>query len=334
MSSKQKNIVLHFKNALYPHKVSHIKILETHISWILLTGKYAYKIKKEVKFGKVLDFSSLRLRKKLCQKEVKLNSILCGKMYQGVVKLVKTNNSNKIVNLSDAGTPLEFAVKMLEIPQKFRMDNLVKLHKADSGTLDTLVATLAKFHNLSRTSTIIMYYGKPRIIRSKIKENFKTLSHLTKICDIFEDRLILFTKQNSRLFDQRIKEFRVRDIHGDLYLKNIFFHNGKFYMYDRIEFNDFLRYADVAEDVAHLAMDLQYHGREDLQKYLIANYVRKSNDTSLVNIIYFMLCYKACVRAKVSLFRASQLNSTNEKLKCTSEAIEHFRLARKYLELF
>jgi len=105
-------------------------------------------------------------------------------------------------------------------------------------------------------------------------------------------------------------------------------------MYDRLEFNDFLRYADVAEDVAHLAMDLDYHGREDLQRYLISNYIRKSNDISLMNIIYFMMCYKSCVRAKVSTFRASQLQNTNQKLKCISEANQHFRLASKYLELF
>jgi len=77
-----------------------------------------------------------------------------------------------------------------------------------------------------------------------------------------------------------------------------------------------------------------YHGREDLQRYLISNYIRKSNDTSLMNIIYFLMCYKSCVRGKVSIFRASQLHNPNQKLKCISEANQHFKLATTYLELF
>lgn len=334
MSKEQEGIVLHFKNTIFPHKVSHIRILETHISWILLTGKYAYKLKKQVKFGKVLDFSNLRLRKKFCHREVILNRILCGQMYQGVVKFVKAGKNYKILNLNEPGKPLEFAVKMLEMPQKFRLDNLVDHNKVNYGTLDMLIETLVMFHDRARTSATIIDFGKPQIMKSKIRENFRTLSYLARIDTRFEDKLILFTKENTRLFHQRIKESRIRDIHGDLYLKNIFFIKGKFYMYDRLEFNDFLRYADVAEDVAHLAMDLDYHGREDLQRYLISNYIRKSNDISLMNIIYFMMCYKSCVRAKVSTFRASQLENTNQKLKCISEANQHFRLASKYLELF
>ena len=334
MNRRQEDIVHNLKKGSFLHKVSYIRILETHISWIILTGKYAYKLKKEVKFGKVLDFSNLRLRKKFCQKEVMLNTALCGQMYQGVVKIIKIGNKYRFVNFNDPGKSLEYAVKMMELPQKFRMDNLIHLNKVNYHELDILIATLVKFHNLTSTNARIRDFGKPKIMKSKIRENFKTLSRLTKIDPIFEDRLILFTKLNSRLFHQRIKEYRIRDIHGDLYLKNIFFLKGKFYMYDRIEFNDSLRYADVAEDVAHLAMDLQYNGRNDFQHYLISNYIKKSNDKSLINLIYFMMCYKSCVRAKVSMFRASQFTDATQKLEYISEANQHIKLANEYLELF
>ncbi|MGG6460877.1 MAG: aminoglycoside phosphotransferase, partial [Candidatus Eiseniibacteriota bacterium] len=109
---------------------------------------------------------------------------------------------------------------------------------------------------------------------------------------------------------------------------------NRFYLYDRIEFNDFLRYADVAEDVAHLAMDFDYHKRKDLREYFISRYIEKGQDTNLSDIIYFLMCYKACMRAKVSLFRASQLSNEKEKLKCTSEARNLFVIARNYLDQF
>ena len=332
---KQIDIALHLKEkGAFPHRVSTVRVLETHISWVLLTGKYVYKVKKEVKFGRILDFSTLSLRKYFCQKEVMLNRPLCGKMYQGVVKIVKIDHKYKIVNLNACGKPLEFAIKMLEIPQRFRMDNLLRLRKINNSVLDLLVENLVAFHRCAYTSDTIAKFGRPHIMKSKIRENFATLSMFTKTDSIFEKRLNQFVRNNYELFARRIEASRIRDIHGDLYMRNIFFFKGRFYMYDRIEFNDSLRYADVAEDVSHLAMDLDYHRRQDLRRYFINHYIRKSNDTTLINIIYFMMCYKACIRAKVSIFRASEVGNENERLECMTEAQSLFKLASKYLELF
>ena len=302
---KQIDIALHLKEkGAFPHRVSNVRVLETHISWVLLTGKYVYKVKKAVKFGRILDFSTLSLRKYFCQKEVMLNRPLCGKMYQGVVKIVKIDHKYKIVNLNAYGKPLEFAIKMLEIPQRFRMDNLLRLRRINNRVLDLLVENLVAFHRCAYTGDTIAKFGRPYIMKSKIRENFATLSMFTKTDSIFEKRLNQFVRNNNELFARRIEASRIRDIHGDLYMRNIFFFKARFYMYDRIEFNDSLRYADVAEDVSHLAMDLDYHRRQDLRRYFINRYIRKSNDTTLINIIYFMMCYKACIRAKVSIFRA------------------------------
>ena len=332
---KQIDIALHLKEkGAFPHRVSTVRVLETHISWVLLTGKYVYKVKKEVKFGRILDFSTLSLRKYFCQKEVMLNRPLCGKMYQGVVKIVKIDHKYKIVNLNACGKPLEFAIKMLEIPQRFRMDNLLRLRRINNRVLDLLVENLVAFHRCAYTGNTIAKFGRPHIMKSKIRENFATLSMFTKTDSVFEKRLNHFVRNNYELFARRIEASRIRDIHGDLYMKNIFFFKSRFYMYDRIEFNDSLRYADVAEDVSHLAMDLDYHRRQDLRRYFINHYIRKSNDTTLINIIYFMMCYKACIRAKVSIFRASEVGNENERVECMTEAQSLFKLASKYLELF
>lgn len=332
---KQIDIALHLKDkGAFPHRVSNVRVLETHISWVLLTGKYVYKVKKAVKFGRILDFSTLSLRKYFCQTEVMLNRPLCGKMYQGVVKIVKIDHKYKVVNLNACGKSLEFAVKMIEIPQRFRMDNLLRLRKINNSVLDLLVENLVAFHRCAYTSDTIAKFGRPHIMKSKIRENFVTLSMFTKTDSIFEKRLNQFVRNNYELFARRIGASCIRDIHGDLYMRNIFFFKGRFYMYDRIEFNDSLRYADVAEDVSHLAMDLDYHRRQDLRRYFINHYIRKSNDTTLINIIYFLMCYKACVRAKVSIFRAIEVENKNERLECIIEAQSLFKLARKYLELF
>ena len=321
------------RKAAFSHSISYIKIIETHISWIILTGRIAYKIKKPVKFGNVLDFSNIDLRKKFCQKEIKLNKNLCGQMYLCVVKIVKSNSDCKLVNLSDKGAALDYAVKMKEIPQKLRLDNLLRLNKVNNHTLDLLTQNLVKFHDTAYTNARISKYGRPQIMKTKIRENFQTISNIVRVNGIFEEKLNLFVHNNHDLFYQRRKAHRIRDIHGDLYLKNIFYVKGRFYLYDRIEFNDSLRYADIAEDVAHLAMDMHYHQRKDLQSYFISKYINESNDTDLIRIIYFMMCYKACVRAKVSLFRFMQC-ADKQKKEHLKEAKDHFILAEKYLTMF
>ena len=244
MSLRQQKVVLSLEKEeeAYPHRVSKIRTEETHISWILLTGLYVYKIKKELKFGKILDFSTLKLRKKFCNKEVILNKVLCGDMYQGVVKIVNENGDKKIINLEQKGRALEYAVKMLEIPQKFRMDNILAVGKVSLKTIENLTKTLVKFHRCTPTNAMIRNFGYPKFIKKKIHENFETLRKLKTVDHKFENTLILFIKKNKKLFYQRIREDKIRDIHGDLYLKNIFIlENNRFYLYDRIEFNDDLR---------------------------------------------------------------------------------------------
>jgi aminoglycoside phosphotransferase family enzyme len=334
MSLNQQNIISHLKKrSAYSHPVKRIRILETHISWILLTGSFVYKIKKEVKFGNILDFSKLSLRKKFCKKEVILNRPLCGDMYQNTVNIIQKNGALRFVELEEKGKPLEYAVKMIEIPQNFRMDNLVKVGKINKKTIKLLIDILIQFHNNTPTNNIISKFALPKIMKKKFTENFVTISKLEKINSIYEDKLYSFLENNNKLFYQRIRESKIRDIHGDLYLKNIFITDKRIYLYDRIEFNDSLRYADVVEDIAHLAMDLDFHGRLDLRDYFISQYIKKSNDKNILNLVYFMMCYKACVRAKVSLFRAQEVID-NKKIIYEKEAKKHLKLADIYIKLF
>ena len=318
--------------AVYPHKVSQINLEETHVSWILLTGKYAYKLKKDLKFGNVLDFSNLRLRKKYCQREVQLNKILCQEMYVGVVKIVNDKDSIRFTDLWEKGKPLEYAVKMREIPQKYRMDHLLKQNKVSKKTIDKLVLILVKFHKKTPTSPTIKKFGKPLFLFKKINENFRTLETLTKINPKFEKMLIKFVQDNKSLFWKRIKQNKIRDIHGDLYLRNIFVvNNSKFYLYDRIEFNEELRSADVTEDVAHFAMDLDFHERPDLRNYFLAQYLAKSHDPDVELLVCFWMCYKACMRAKVNFFQAKNEQNKTKKTKLIKDAKKLLGLAESYM---
>jgi aminoglycoside phosphotransferase family enzyme len=325
MSLEQLNIIAQLKNnTAYSHPAYKIEVLETHISWIFLTGPFTYKIKKKVKFGKILDFSNLLLRKRYCQKELMLNKPLCGNMCQSVVKVIQENGVFTFVELNEKGEPVEYAVKMIEIPQKFRMDNLIKSGGVDKRTIKSLTDILIKFHNSSSFNNKISNYALPKAMK-KIYENFETLSQLGNLYPTVLYKINSFLEKNNDLFYQRIRESKIRDIHGDLYLKNIFIIADRFYLYDRIEFNDSLRYADIVEDVAHLAMDLDFHQQPDLCKYFINDYIQKSHDGNMIKLVYFMMCFKACVRAKVSFFRAQELDNKKKKIIHEKEAKKTFK---------
>lgn len=337
MTQRQEKIIkfLLENKSSYPHKVSKIKIKQTHISWILLTGRYVYKIKKQLRFGKVLNFSTLRLRKKYCQVEVRINKLLCPNLYLGVVKIVEKNGSVRIANLQSKQKAIEYAVKMLEIPQKYRMDILANKNKITKKTIDRLVSLLIKFHKQTPTSNRIKRFGLPKIILKKIDENFRTLETMKKINQKYEKKMISFISNNQELFLKRITEGKIRDIHGDLYLKNIFvLNNSKFYLYDRLEFNENLRFADIVEDVAHLSMDFDFNEKQDLRKYFISKYVKNSKDPDLLKFVYFWMCYKALIRAKVSLFLAKNEKNKIKKIAALNDSKKFFKLADSYLKLF
>jgi aminoglycoside phosphotransferase family enzyme len=182
MNLKQQQIISSLlRREAYNHRTSKIKLEETHISWVILTGLYVYKIKKELKFGKVLDFSDLPLRRAACQKEVALNKILCYDMYEGVVKVVANKNNHtdedtklQVADLRHKGKAIEYAVKMKEIPQRFRMDNLVAANKVSLRTIQKLAHTLVKFHRATPTNTAIRQLGQPKFMKAKVIENFET----------------------------------------------------------------------------------------------------------------------------------------------------------------
>jgi uncharacterized protein len=182
MNFDQQNIILHLKKrTAYSHSVYSIKVLETHISWILLTGPFVYKIKKKVKFGKILDFSTIGLRKKFCEKEYKLNRPLCGDMYQGVVKIIQKNGMMRFADLEERGKPLEYAVKMIEISQRFRMDNLIKSGSINKKTIKSLVSILVKFHNNAQTNNKISKFALPQCLKKNLMRISKHLPNLEKL---------------------------------------------------------------------------------------------------------------------------------------------------------
>lgn len=319
------------KPEAYDENPGNIELVQTHLSFVFLNRKFVYKIKKAVNFG-FLDFSTLDKRRFFCEKELELNRRLCPDMYLEVVPINKSN----IIRIKGEGKTVEYAVKMVRIPQNRIMTILLDENKVDEKLVDRIAKVIAGFHAKAETNERISQFGSLTTIRMNWEENFdqteecvgKTLSE--KEFNVIREKVENFMDANKSLFEKRIGEGKVRDCHGDIHSGNIFV-TDKIYIFDAIEFNERFRYSDVAADMAFLAMDLDFRKQSDLSDVFVKKYIEYSKDEELTKLLSFYKCYRAYVRGKVVGFKLNDPNiGSEEKTAALKEAKAYFKLASYY----
>ena len=319
------------KPEAYDEAPGNIDLVQTHISYVFLTDRYAYKMKKAVNFGFV-DFTTLEKRKFFCEKELELNRRLCEDLYLEVVPI----NKSDIIRIKGTGNAIEYAVKMRRMPQERMLSKLFERNEVDDRLIDRIAKIIAEFHSKAETNQRIDKFGTLTTIETNWEENFDQTEEFvgkTITKENFEfvrKKVREFMVSNSSIFEKRIAEGRIRDCHGDIHSGNIFV-TDRIYIFDAIEFNDRLRYSDVASDVAFLAMDLDFKRRLDLASLLAERYIKYSGDSGVSELLSFYKCYRAYVRGKVISFKLNdQAIGKDEKNNATGEAGEYFTLALHY----
>jgi aminoglycoside phosphotransferase family enzyme len=321
---------------IYPDRPHEVGFFETHISLLFFTGNHVYKVKKPVDFG-FLDFTSLEKRKYFCEQEVTLNRRLSPKIYLGVVKITQAGRQ---ILLDGNGEVIEYAVKMKQIPEELLMDKLLEKGQVTPKMIEAISEKLSRFYLTAETNDYIKHFAEPERFKQDTDENFEQtrkyidVSIPQTVYSEVHERTDQFYRIGEALFYQRIASNWIRDCHGDLRLEHIFW-GKEIAIFDCIEFNDRLRYTDVAADIGFLAMDLDYHGREDLSQHLIRTYISDSGDYDLPKILDFYKCYRAYVRGKVESFRLDDPNIPEvEKGKALNRARKYFELSHHYVYQF
>ncbi len=318
------------KPEAFPFPVSSVELIETHISWVFLAGSIVYKVKKPVKFS-FLDFSTLELRKKYCELEVKLNSRLSPEIYLGVVPVGK---ENAILKFEGSGKPLEYAVKMKRLPADRKMDVLLGENKVTVGQVEEIAEVVAGFH--SRVPVV----RDARIFSPEhLKELFNDISSVRGVVEDSlgkgreVDELIRrsdsFIEKNTPLLLERQRNGFIRECHADLYSSNVFLLE-KPVIFDCVEFSDDFRFTDTGADVGFMAMDLDSFNKPLLSQAFTKRYVEKSGDVQLETLLPFYKCYRANVRAKVAGLRLLQKPPEKEKNSLLNELNKYLELALRY----
>jgi aminoglycoside phosphotransferase family enzyme/predicted kinase len=317
--------------AFYPEPTHDVQLVQTHVSYLFITDSCVYKIKKPVDFG-FLNFVDLERRRFYCQEEVRLNSRLCPGMYLGVVALSRDGATYRF-DKGD-GVPIEYAVKMLRLPQERMLNRLLDAGAVSADDLRAIARRIAEFHLRASTNDTIASYGRPETIRANWEENFRQLApFIPQILGQDELQRIRhwvtsFMCEQDLLLQQRVTAGYIRDGDGDIHSENICL-TDQIWIFDCIEFSDRYRCADTAADLAFLLMDLEVHGRPDLAAVALATYTAITGDEGCLALLPFYKVYRAVVRAKVEAFRSNDPECPPvDRQRAVQQARSYLRLAR------
>jgi len=320
----------------YPHPVTTIRQRDTHISKVFLTGRYVYKIKKPVNL-EFLDFTTLEKRRHFCHQEVTLNRRLTHNVYLDVVPITFRDGR---YHLAGSGQPVEYAVKMRQLPDDRSMVRLLRKGKIDKEALQNLARILARFYGQAPTGGHINTFGSWETVWANCEENFRQMEVF--VGTILDERMFQIVRAAARsflrrwqeLFEHRIENDKIRDCHGDLRSGHVYFTDG-IQIIDCIEFNERFRYGDIASDLAFLAMDLDYEGYPQIAHSLLKAYVVYTRDQDVFVLLDFYKCYRAFVRVKVNCFRLQEGDlDKHERGRLITETHRYMDLAYSYAVQF
>ena len=308
----------------FPHSVEKVEVIETHISWVVLTGPFAYKIKKPIQLAFV-DYSTPKKRLHYCQLELELNLIYAPTIYLDVIPISLIGNE---IRFEDDRNIVEYAVKMRQFEQSAILVNQLENLDTKKEKVDDFAKRMAFFHRTTKSSiesnvgSNLGRFGKvgkstmPYIevnrglgsaeqVNGEVLENVRSLVeefHGTPFSDAV-NRLKEWTKQGSIRLHERLDARRrngcVRRCHGDMHLKNLLYHQGKIVPFDCIEFNEKFQWIDVASDLAFPVMDFAARGKPNLAWRLLNQYLETTGDYDALHLMDYYLIYRALIRAKV-----------------------------------
>ncbi len=306
--------------------------METHISWVLLAGDYAYKVKKPVNLG-FLDFSTLEARRFYCEEELRLNLRTAPQLYLAVVPITGDESDPRI---GGGGRPIEYAVEMRRFPQEALLSHMAAQGALGDAHIDSLAQGIAAFHSRIASADSTRPFGSATQTLAPAMQNFDQIEALIgggrEVPGL--ERLRAWTREEharlSATIDSRKTGGFVRECHGDLHLGNIALLDGAPTPFDGIEFNEALRWIDVVSEVAFLVMDLIDRKLPRFAWRFLNRYLEITGDYGGLSVMRFYLVYRALVRAKVACIRAHQPGlEPRARGGAGREYLEYLRLAQE-----
>jgi len=335
--SAEKIIAAMTEPAFYPDRPRAVEFRQTHISRVFLAGDFVYKLKKPVRFA-FLDYSTLHRRYHFCREEVRLNRRLTPRVYLGIYAILP--HGGGFVLSADPAEQFderaaEYVVKMRRLPDDRSLERLIGAGQVTAAEMRRIAGVLAAFHaGAARDRS--MEYGRAEEIQRSVATNLEECRPF--VGDTIGepefgwiDRFYRsFIERQRILLDRRAHQGMVRDGHGDLRCEHICL-TADIDIIDCVEFNESLRYADIASDLGFLLMDLDRLQAPSLGHHLLSAYLEEIGDRDLSRLLNFYKCHRALVRGKVASLKARDQDvPTEQRERARKSARNYFAAAYRY----
>ena len=294
--------------AAFAHPIVRLEVRETHISWVVLTGPFAYKIKKSVRLD-FLDASTLERRHDLCEEELRLNRRLADDLYVDVVPIIREAGGLRV---GGQGQVLDYAVRMKQFDVAQELPELLARGAVSRTEITDLALRLADFHRQAPSAPASRDFPHTRELHDAVLGNLALLlAHLDDQTLMAEMRAVIdwthdYLRDSLDGLRSREAHGAIRECHGDLHAGNIVRWAGRLRPFDCLEFDPKLRWIDVMNDIAFLVMDLTARGRADLAFTFLDAYLERTGDYEGLRHLGFYAVYRALVRAMVDTLGAEQ----------------------------
>lgn len=294
----------------YPDPTHAVQAVETHMSWVFLTDTYAYKMKKPVRYA-FLDFRTLSGRRRYCETEVRLNRRLAGGVYLGVVPLVR--NARGLTRIGGRGRIVDWLVKMRRLPADRVLSRMIAADTIDTTALARAASLLAGFYRDASPIRVAPPEYRERL-RRDLHQTFRELKQpryrlSRRRLDRIATALSGFLRDYRDSIEQRARERRIVEGHGDLRPDHVFLTRPTPVIIDCLEFKKLFRIVDPVDELAYLGMECERLGNPNVGDVFLEAYRRATGDRPPPFLVAFYRGYRACQRAKLAVWHTKEPNS-------------------------
>ncbi|MCD6680203.1 MAG: AAA family ATPase [Burkholderiaceae bacterium] len=283
-----------------------VALVETHVSWVLLDGEHAWKIKKPVTLG-FLDFSHLDVRRECCEAELRLNRRLAPELYLDVAPIRGEPHAPRF---DGQGAAIEYAVRMRQFASGALFSERLAAGTLDAEAVERFALRLAAFQLEAPSADALSPWGSAERVRADTALALDGIAAAASSSSAWvaamRERFEAKASRLARVFEARKRQGWIREGHGDLHLANVVVLDAQVTAFDCIEFDPGLRWIDVQNDAAFLAMDLLAHERADLAFRFLDAWLGALGDYEGLVVLRYYLAYRAVVRELVASIRGRQ----------------------------
>lgn len=315
----------------YPEPCFRVEAVETHMSWVFLTERHAWKLKKPVRYDH-LDFSTPEVRLFFCREEVRLNRRLAASIYLGVARLGMDAGGHLCL---DSGTAVDWLVKMRRLPVQHMLDYAIRHGTAGVHDIAALAKRLSQFYASCVPVELGLDDYRQRFF-ADITRNRRELStpafglpvqQIEQLCQAQED----FLRHRADLFAQRLAAGKIVEGHGDLRPEHVCLHPAVVII-DCLEFSRDLRIVDTVDELSFLALECERLGAPELGQHLLHAYSTQTGDWPCSALLDFYRSFRGCLRARIAIRHLNE-----EKFRYSAQwrrrAMDYLDLAQQHLPI-